>query len=202
MIKSEVSVCAVISRGATVKESKDGKSFVSFGCTIPLKGRYGDQRELELSVSCDGDKGLASILARGKRVEILGNLSIRKKDGKVYYNLRADGGVDVVKSSEPDKIEGEMTFSGKIGKNGVDVKNDKKGKPFQAFSAFSTDKDGDKAEFIWVRFLNFTPVEADFMRAGSYVDVKGDLQFSVYKSEISIDCRVKEIAQTVFNNNQ
>ena len=199
MIKSEVSVCAVISWPGVVKESKDGNSFVSFGVSIPFKSREGDVRNLDLSVSVDGDKSLAALLTKGKRVEALGNLSVRKHDGKIYYNLRADGGVDVVKSTLPDKVEGDLFFSGKIGKKGVEVRTDKKGRPFQTFSAFSKETDGDKVDFIWVRFLNFTPVEAPFMQADKYVDVKGSLQFSVYKESLSIECRVKEVTETVFN---
>ena len=203
MIKSEVlTVCAVISRPASVKQNSKGESFVSFGVTLPINGRDGVSRELEISVTADGEKKDAVLLTKGKRVDIIGSLSIRKKEGKTYFNLRADGGVEITKSSEPDKLEGEMLFTGKIGPKGVITKDDKKGHPFQLFSAFSTDKDGERAEFIWVHFLNFSPVEGDFMTAGKYVDVKGDLQFGVFKEDISIECRVKEVKEAIFVNKQ
>ena len=72
---------------------------------------------------------------------------------------------------------------------------DRKGKDFQVFSAVSVDKDGEQAEFTWVRFLNFhpTPEADDCLKPGAYVEVKGDLQLSVWKESLSIDCRVKDV---------
>jgi len=193
MIKCNVSACAAINRAASVKNVKDN-SFLTFGITIPVEGRDGSKKDLEVSVSIDGDKSKASVYAVGRRLNISGTMTVRKKGGKTYFNLRADS-AELANSKSENFIEGTMEFRGKIGKKGVEVKTDKKEKTYKAFSAFSSDKDGDNVEFTWVRFLYFNPKDGeDFLQANTYVECKGDLQLGVYKDEISLDCRVSEVA--------
>lgn len=193
MIKCNVSACAAINRAASVKNVKDN-SFLTFGIKIPVEGRDGSKKDLEISVSIDGDKSKASVYAVGRRLNISGTMTVRKKGGKTYFNLRADS-AELANSKSENFIEGTMEFRGKIGKKGVEVKTDKKEKTYKAFSAFSSDKDGDNVEFTWVRFLYFNPKDGeDFLQANTYVECKGDLQLGVYKDEISLDCRVSEVA--------
>lgn len=193
MIKCNLNVCAVICRAANVKEGKDGNSFLSFNVKLPIEGRDGSSKELEMSVSADGDKSKASVYAAGRRVNLTGTLMVRKKGGKIYYNFRAES-VSIANSKDADRIEGTMMFRGKIGKKGVDVKTDKNNDTYKAFSAFSTDKDGDKVEFTWIRFLYFNPKDGeDFLTADAYIEVEGDLQLGVFKDDISLDCRVSEV---------
>lgn len=193
MIKCNVSACAAINRAASVKNVKDN-SFLTFGIKIPVEGRDGSKKDLEISVSVDGDKSKASVYAVGRRLNINGTMTVRKKGGKTYFNLRADS-AELANSKSENFIEGTMEFRGKIGKKGVEVKTDKKEKTYKAFSAFSSDKDGDNVEFTWVRFLYFNPKDGeDFLQANTYVECKGDLQLGVYKDEISLDCRVSEVA--------
>ena len=193
MIKCNVSACAAINRAASVKNVKDN-SFLTFGIKIPVEGRDGSKKDLEVSVSVDGDKSKASVYAVGRRLNISGTMTVRKKGGKTYFNLRADS-AELANSKSENFIEGTMEFRGKIGKKGVEVKTDKKEKTYKAFSAFSSDKDGDNVEFTWVRFLYFNPKDGeDFLQANTYVECKGDLQLGVYKDEISLDCRVSEVA--------
>ena len=193
MIKGKLNVCAVICRAASEKQGKDGKSFLSFNVKLPIEGRGGSSKELELSVSVDGDKSKASVYAAGRRVNLVGTLTVRKKGGKIYYNFRAES-ASIANSKDADRIEGTMEFKGKVGKKGVDVKTDKNNDTYKAFSAFSTDKDGDKAEVTWIRFLYFNPKDdEDFLKADAYIEAKGDLQLGVFKDEISMDCRISEV---------
>lgn len=195
MIKCEVEVCATITRAASIKETKDGKSFLSFGVQLPIVGKDGARKDLELGVSVDGGKGEKSNYTVGRKVNLLGILTIRKKDGTTYFNLRANGGAEVCKSSEASKIEGSMEFMGKIGKNGVETHTNKKGSEYKTFSAFSCDKYDDKAEFTWVRFFYFKPKDGeDFLKDNTYVKVKGKLQFGVFRDNVSLDCVVEEVS--------
>jgi len=195
MIRCELTACAVITRSASVKAGKDDTQFVSFGITYPVVGRNGEKKNLEVGVTVDGGKDVAAIYTNGRRVNILGMLNIVKRNGKVFFNLRADGGVELTKSTDPDKFEGKMEFKGKIGKKGVDEKKDKKDNVFKSFSAFSSDRDGDKTEFTWVRFLYFNPKEGeDFLQPNAYIQAKGELQLGVFKDEISLDCRLEEVS--------
>lgn len=194
MIRCELTACAVITRSASVKAGKDDTQFVSFGITYPVVGRNGEKKNLEVGVTVDGGKDVAAIYTNGRRVNILGILNIVKRNGKVFFNLRADGGVELTKSTDPDKFEGKMEFKGKIGKKGIDEKKDKKDNVFKSFSAFSSDRDGDKTEFTWVRFLYFNPKEGeDFLQPNAYIQAKGELQLGVFKDEISLDCRLEEV---------
>lgn len=194
MIKCEMNVCAVISRAAIVKKGKDDNSFLSFGVKIPVEGRDGSKKDMELSVSIDGDKSNVSAYPVGRRVILSGVMTLKKKDGKVFFNLRADS-AKTANSKDADSIEGVMDFRGKIGKRGVEVKPDKNGNDFKSFSAFSSEKNGDNVEFIWVRFLYFNCKEGeDFLQANAYIEAKGNLQIGVFKDEISLDCRVASIA--------
>ena len=202
MIKCEVSICAAISRNASVKEDKDHNNFVSFGVKLPVAGRNKEKLDLDISVTTDGGKDIAAIYTTGRRVEISGTMVIRKKDGKTYLNLRAQNDdIHLGKTTYGDKIEGTMIFKGKIGKNGVEEKRDKNDKLFKTFSAFSLDKNGDKSDFTWVRFLYFEPKEGeDFLQPNSYIEGKGELQLGVFKGALSLDCRLKEVSAWDINN--
>lgn len=196
MIKCQVCVCGAISRGASVKKDKEDNPFVSFGVKYPVIGRDKEVLDLDISVTTDGGKDLVSVYTTGRRVEINGVLIIRKKDGRIYLNLRADeGGIKLAKTTAGDKFEGTIEFKGKIGKNGVDEKPDKRGNTFKSFSAFSSDRNGDKTDFTWVRFLYFNPKDGEnFLQANAYVECHGDLRLGVYKGALSLDCLLKDVA--------
>ena len=196
MIKCEdFTVCAVISKAAEVKQNGDGHPFITFNVRVPVKGRDGSGY-LTISVSADGDRGDTSFYSQDRRVTVHGTLSLRKKGDNIYYNLRADD-LRIENSNVSYRLEGKMYFKGKVGKKGVTEKKDSKGNPFQTFSAYSSDRNGDTTEFIWVRFLNFKPCHEPFLAAGSFIEVKGDLQLSFYKGKVSVECVVAEVSQWV-----
>ncbi len=206
MIKCEVTLCAVIDRQAQARQGKDGQQFVSFGVKVPVSGRDGAKSDLPISVSVDGDKGKASVYSTGRRVEVKGILTFRKKGENIYFNLRAES-VELVKTTEADTIDGEMHFQGKIGKDrpdkpAVDSRTDKKGNPFQTFSAYSSEKEGENREYLWVRFLNFSPNNEEFVKAEAFVEVKGQLQLGVFNNKLDIGCRVKEIHPWTIQSNK
>ena len=53
-------------------------------------------------------------------------------------------------------------------------------KPYRAFSAWSSDRDGENIDFIWVRFLDFNPGDKDITTSNGYISVTGDLQVEAY----------------------
>ena len=200
MIKCNVNVCAVISRSAVVKDN-NGEEFFVYTVKLPVKGRHDEVKDLFISVSQDGGKGKAAMFTEGRRVAVKGTLTVKKKDGKVYYNLRSTGEAELTKSSAEDNIEGTMEFIGKIGKKGVETREDKKNEKFKTFSAFSSEKNGDTTEFIWVSFLYFRPKDNEgFLDANKYINVTGDLQLNIFKDDIALQCRVREISEHVFND--
>ena len=211
MIKCEVTASAIISRAAQVKKDKEDKDFVTFGIKVPVHGRNGEKKDMEISVSVNGGKEVAAVYTQGRRVSVTGVMSVRKKDGKMFFNLRSSKDVELLNTVTDETISGTMEFRGKIGKKGVEERKDKNDKVFKAFQAFSSEKqeEGKNPEFIWVRFLYFNPNEGeDFLKADSYIEAKGDLQLGVFKrksdngdtkEEITFDCLVKSVTPWVLD---
>ena len=203
MIKGNVNVCAIINRAASVKNGKDGLEYLSFGVKLPISGRSGEVKELEIAVTLDSDKAKVKDLAEGKRVKLVGVLALHKSNDEVHFYLRAES-VEKVKTTEADSIAGAMDFRGKLGKKGYETKTDKNGYTYLSFGAFSCDKPkADTVEFTWVRFLWFHPAEdVSFLKPGGYVEVSGELQLGVYNGALTIDCLVNEAHQWVLQKKE
>ena len=198
MIKCEVTkLCAVIDRQAQVKQGKDGHSFLSFVVKLTITGRDGSKAVISVTVSVNGDESQAGLYYTGRRVLMSGTLIPRKKGDTVFFNLRAEH-VEFVSNAEDDTIEGDMHFQGKTGKDrpgkpAVEQRTDKKGNTFLTFPAYSSERDGEGREYLWVRFLDFSPENSDFVQAGTFIDVKGTLQIGVYNNKPDFGCIVREI---------
>jgi len=192
MIKiEELKVCATINRAASVKKDKKGASYLSYGVKLPISGKNGETQELFINVMMAPSKGNVSDLTVGRRVNLTGEMSIQKHNGKICCYLRPES-VELANDGT-DAIEGVLSFRGKLGKKDVELKEDKNGKIFLVFSAFSVDKTKDVAEFTWVSFLYFDPQNEEFLKPGTYIDAKGQVQFGVYNDAITLDCRVSEV---------
>ena len=200
MIKCNVTACGCIISSAEEKTNKDGNKFMSFALSVPLQGRDQSVKEVRINVSAPWDAGQTANYTTGRRATITGILYIRKYEGNTYFNLRTDQGIELNESTVPDRLEGTMEFTGKIGKKGIEDHKSKKGKDIQTFSAFSSDKDGDKREFTWVNFLNLSPIHADYLAAEKYVHVCGELKLDVYKSSLQLECLVKSVSAWGLNN--
>ena len=116
----------------------------------------------------------------------------------MYFNLYAD--TVTVDVGGTDKLEGEMEFMGRTGNKEIHILNDKRGKKFQAFSAYSKENSGDQASFIWVHFLNFKPDNATWLRPAASIIVKGELEVKLYNQNLDLGCRVKEISEWQFED--
>lgn len=193
MIKCDVEVCAKITSTAVEKTDAENKKFIVFGVQLPIKGRDESSKMLDISVSADGDSNDLNTYSEGRRVHVAGSMTIYKKEGKVYFSLRSKDKPKIVNFTDSDKIEGNMSFLGKTSKKEIEEHEDKNKNPYKSFSAFSSNKNGDNYEYIWVRFLYFRPKEDNILMPSTYIKVNGVLQLGVFKDEISIDCRVAEI---------
>ena len=198
MIKSNLKVCAVINRAASVKKDKKGASYLSYGVQLPVSGKNGESQTLVINVMMAPSKGSVSDLTVGRRVALEGEMVIHKHGGKLSCYLRPER-VELVENGS-DSIEGTLEFRGKLGKKEVELKEDKNGNIYMVFSAFSTDKTKDKPEFTWVSFLYFDPKDGeDFLKPGTYIDAKGTLQLGVYHDAVTLDCLVDEVKPWILN---
>lgn len=191
MIKCNVTVCGTISRAAVVRTSKDGKSFVAYSVSVIIPARNGINKTLEIGVVKNGAQNDTSSYVQGKRVKIEGELTFKKRGEALYFNL-SETTVDVNTSETEDSIKGDMYFRGSAGKN-IEEKNDKNGKPYLAFSAYSGEKVSDGFEYIWVRFIRFSEEHEDWLVAKATLEAKGELEVSVYNDRLNLGCRLTEL---------
>ena len=96
-----------------------------------------------------------------------------------------------------------MLFRGKTGKS-IDERQDKKGKSYIQFSGFTTEKVNDSFEYLWVRFFSFTDKREGWLQPQTAIEVKGDLDLSVYNDKLNVSCKITEMSEYVkpqFNPN-
>ena len=117
MIKSNLKVCATINRAASVKKDKKGASYLSYGVQLPVSGKNGESQALVINVMMAPSKGNASDLTVGRRVNLAGEMSIQKHNGKTCCYLRPES-VELTNDGT-DAIEGVLSFRGKLGKKDI-----------------------------------------------------------------------------------
>ena len=100
------------------------------------------------------------------------------------------------KNDKLDGFEIELitAIAGKLGKT-IEMKQDKKGNTYLAFSAFSAEKVGEEFAFTWVRFVRFSPDREDWLQEKANIEAKGQLDLSVYNDRLNIGCRLSELAK-------
>lgn len=195
MIKCNVTVCGTISKAAVVRTNNENKAFTAFAVNCVVPARNGINKKVEISVAKDGEEYNRADYTVGKRVEIPGVLTFKKRGDNIYFNMSASS-VNLTVASDEDSIKGEMHFRGKTGKN-IEEKTDKKGKNFLQFSAFSAEKVNDGFEYLWVRFLGFDREREKWLQPQTGIEAKGELELSVYNDKLNIACKVSEMSEYV-----
>ena len=195
MIKCNVTVCGTISKAAVVRTNNENKAFTAFAVNCVIPARNGINKTVEISVAKDGEEYNRADYTVGKKVEISGVLTFKKRGDNLYFNMSASS-VNLTVASNENFIKGEMLFRGKTGKN-IEEKTDKKGRNFLQFSAFSAEKVNDGFEYQWVRFFCFGKEKEEWLQPGVKVDVKGEMSLSLYDGKPDISCRVEELSQYV-----
>lgn len=195
MIKCNVTVCGTISKAAVVRTNNENKAFTAFAVNCVVPARNGINKKVEISVAKDGEEYNRADYTAGKRVEISGVLTFKKRGDNIYFNMSASS-VNLTVASDEDSIKGEMHFRGKTGKN-IEEKTDKKGKNFLQFSAFSAEKVNDGFEYLWVRFLGFDREREKWLQPQTGIEAKGELELSVYNDKLNIACKVSEMSEYV-----
>ena len=194
MIKCNITACGTIGRDASMRTTKEEKTFLTFPLRVVLQGKDGRNETVEISVSKEGGQKKVSGYRNGLRVEVAGTLFLKRRGEKLYFNLFADRigpAADIA-----DSIKGELSFRGKVGKN-IEERKDKKDKSYTMFSAFSTEKVDENFEYQWVRFFCFDRQREEWLQPGVTVEAKGEMTVSVHNGKPDISCRVEELAQYI-----
>ena len=191
MIKCNVSVCGTVSKAAVVRNGKDGMPFTTYSVDVVVPAKKGINKTVMVSCIMDGD--CAEAIVVGNRIDVKGVLTFKKKDDNLFFNLK---GVEVSQpaTESKDGIVGDMEFKGKVGKD-IDMKNDKKGKTFLMFSAFSAEKIGEDFAFTWVRFVRFSEEKEVWLQSKAAIEAKGELEISAYNDRLNLGCKVAELNQ-------
>ena len=191
MIKCNVSVCGTVSKAAVVRNGKDGMPFTTYSVDVVVPAKKGINKTVMVSCIMDGD--CAEAIVVGNRIDVKGVLTFKKKDDNLFFNLK---GVEVSQpaTESKDGIVGDMEFKGKVGKD-IDMKNDKKGKTFLMFSAFSAEKIGEDFAFTWVRFVRFSEEREEWLQSKAAIEAKGELEISAYNDRLNLGCKVAELSQ-------
>lgn len=203
MINSQVTMVATINRNAVMKQSRDGKSFISFGVEFPLSDYHGNTKKFDVSVSADLDDSLRNQLVSGRKVEIHGTMYFKKKADIMYMNLRSEQKITFCGQEVQEQVSGTLHFNGKIGKKGLEDHQDKRGKSYQSFSAWTGERDKEDTKqynFIWVQFRDFQHHDLSCVQSNGSVEVEGDLQLSLFKDSLYIGSRVNKISPYVWQN--
>ena len=193
MIKCNVKVCGIINRAASVKQTADGKSFVTFGMSVEVPSTKGDAVSVNISVATDSAD--AAVLTQGRRVAVDGVLKIKgAAEKKTYFNLSAENiALDPVEESG---ISGEMEFRGVVCKD-IKTPTDKKGNRYLRFSAYSTDKIGEEFFSVFVRFVSFNEAIPSFIVPKAKIEAKGELRISTFKGNLDLNCKAVELKEYV-----
>ena len=134
MLQGDVLVCGTVNSSAVEKTTKDGNTFITFSVLVPIQGKDGSVCETIVHVSSPGDRKRAVKFVAGKSVQAQGRLTVRIKDGIVYYNVRCENEPIFISADTEYRIEGSMDFTGCIGKDGVTIRQDKKQRGFKLFA--------------------------------------------------------------------
>lgn len=86
MIKCNITACGTISRDASMRTTKEDKTFLTFPLRIVIQGKDGRNETVEISVSKEGAQKKVSSYRNGLRVEVAGTLFLKRRGEKLYFN--------------------------------------------------------------------------------------------------------------------
>ena len=200
MIKCNVSVVGVICRGGESRTDKEGRQFFTFGLRTTIPSNNDLDREMDISVSMNGNPSMGFDFREGKKVKVSGTLTFKKRNDIIYLNLSA---TDVsFETTAETGIQGTMKFRGTTGSKDIPEKKGKKGN-YRFFDAFSSEKiDADQYAFIWVHFADFSANRPDWLGPKTGIDVEGELDISEYNQKVSINCTVDSLSYWDKQSNQ
>ncbi len=190
MIKCNVTIVGTVSKAAQVRQNKEGKSFTTFGVSMAIPDTNGVSKTVLVSVVKDGAED-TNIYVVGKRIEMAGELELRKRGGTLYCDIAARTANHDSVSSE-DGIKGELHMKGTTGKS-IEQKTTKSGKGMLVFSAYSGEKTTDGFAFTWVRFVQFDAERPDWLQPKATIEAKGELELSIFNDRLSLGCKLAEL---------
>lgn len=205
MIKVEATLVGTVKRGAILRTNKEGENYLSYILNVNISGNDGQSRGMEVIMS---DRDSSSSYKEGSRILAKGSLDIRKK-GEDYAFYLAATKVSAKDVPAIDTVTGDLNFRGRLKTEDVfETKQDKNGKPFLVFPAYSSEKIGEGFVSTWVRFIYFPPkdgegetIQPEWMKPRGRFTAKGTFEVSVYNGEFRFSSIVKNMEEYVYEGN-
>lgn len=193
MIKAKATINGTVCKAVSLRQDKDDRQMAQFSIRLTVPGSREDMsgKEVFVSVSYPAEGFDTNQVVPVTRIEASGTLTFKKSGDNIYLNFLADS-IDFNPSREQDIIEGTLEFKGTVGKN-IEVKTDRKDRPYVSFSAFSSEKVKDTFEFIWVRFIRFDYTKELFLQPKAKIQATGKLSITAYQGRLSLDCQADSI---------
>lgn len=201
MIKADINITGTIKRGATIRNDKNGKPYLSFVMVIHLTDPKGKEKEIEIFVA-DGkaQQSDVALYKEKRRVQISGKLDVRKKGEELAFYLNAED-ITTKDVAALDSISGILHFRGHLRTDNVyEEKTDKNGKPYLTFSAYSSEKVGENFVSTWVSFMRFPAKDAtidsilpEWFKSKANVNIDGDFKLECYNGNVRLSSRVSDM---------
>ena len=152
--------------------------------------KSGINKTVEISVAKDGEDNELKNCALGQRVNVSGTLTFKKRGDNLYFNLSPSE--VTLSASNEDSIKGEMHFRGKTGKT-LKRRPTRKARTFYSLRLFRR-KVNDGFEYLWVRFFGFDCKREEWLQPQTGIEVKGDMELSVYNDKLNLSCKIAEMS--------
>ena len=194
MIKCNVTVCGTISKAAVVRTNNENKAFTAFAVNCVIPARNGIDKTVEISVAKDGEEHNRADYTVGKRVEISGVLTFKKRGDNLYFNM------SLHRSTLPwlqTRIPSRAKCSSVERQARTSRRRQTRKARISCSSPHFPRKVNDGFEYLWVRFLGFDREREEWLQPQTGIEAKGELELSVYNDKLNIACKVSEMSEYV-----
>ena len=127
MIKCNVTINGIVSRTASMRTNKEGKSSIGLAVKTTITAKAGGCKQKKKKKSKEKTDAELPSYVVWQRIWLKGVLTFRKREENLYFNFHAES-VDFLPENERDAIEGTIKFRGTEGKQ-EEEKRDKRGNP-------------------------------------------------------------------------
>lgn len=87
MIKCNVTINGIVSRTASMRTNKEGKSYIGFAVKTTIPAKAGGCKQVEIFVSKDGTDAELPSYVVGQRIGLKGVLTFRKREENLSISM-------------------------------------------------------------------------------------------------------------------
>ncbi len=196
MIKILSTILGEVFSPETFFTTKDGKqiSQLTIKTRVPSYSTNFKEKDIFLTAFKKNESLDLSTFKAGDKIIALGDISLKKKDNKIFFNLSIKE-IHLSELNANYSIKGEMDFLGVVGKNIV-TKTIEEKKEYTHFPAYSLSFLDNERQYIWIHFIKkdfLLEEEKALLKPRAKIHVKGDVEIKFYKDHLDFNCRIKSL---------